>query len=107
MDRKEIKPVLKFIEAIKKSCKPVKIYLFGSRARGEGLAESDYDFLIISPVFRNLPYLKRGSKVLRHHPRTVSIDIVCLTPEEFELELGKPTLVQSIVDEGIELTATT
>jgi predicted nucleotidyltransferase len=26
---------------------PERIYLFGSRARGEGLADSDYDFLVV------------------------------------------------------------
>lgn len=42
---------------------PEKIILFGSRARGAGTAESDYDLLIVEKS--NLPCYKRAAKYRR------------------------------------------
>jgi predicted nucleotidyltransferase len=33
--------------------------LFGSRARGEALEDSDWDLLVVSPAFRGMDYLSR------------------------------------------------
>ena len=36
-------------DRLKKSVEPQKIYLFGSFARGEERADSDYDFYLVMP----------------------------------------------------------
>jgi len=63
---------------------PLKIILFGSRARGDMRADSDADFLIVVP-----PALKsRATTVamldsLNVEPR-YAVDLVLTTPEELE-----------------------
>lgn len=42
-------PLERFVARIVDALHPEAIYLFGSRARGEGRADSDYDFLVIVP----------------------------------------------------------
>ena len=39
----------RLLEAIVPALSPEAIYLFGSRARGDGHADSDYDLLVIVP----------------------------------------------------------
>ncbi|HEX9555443.1 MAG TPA: nucleotidyltransferase domain-containing protein [Reyranella sp.] len=39
----------KAVDRIVQAMQPEAIYLFGSRARGEGHADSDYDLLVIVP----------------------------------------------------------
>jgi len=52
---------------------------FGYRARGEGRADSDFDFLVIAPTA--LDRLSRVSLALR---ATVARDMFVVTPDEFE-----------------------
>src|SRR5580658_1768496 len=62
---------------------PLKVVLFGSRARGDQHSESDLDLLIIEES--DLPRYKRGAQYLRAltglYP---SKDVVVWTPEEAE-----------------------
>ena len=75
--------------------------MFGSRARGDYKKESDYDFIIVSRDFEGISIFKRIEMVLDVRE---NIDVICLTPEEFEREknfLG--SIVSYAVKEGIEI----
>jgi uncharacterized protein len=63
---------------------PERIYLFGSRARGDAREDSDYDVLVIVPK-STLPYLERmraGSRLTRD--LAVEVQVVVLTEAEFD-----------------------
>lgn len=69
------------VELIRREFDPLRIVLFGSRARGEGRPDSDLDLLIVLPEIEN----KRAATVqvmrlLNDLP--ISKDIVVTTPEE-------------------------
>ena|SRR5437867_352154 len=62
---------------------PLKIVLFGSRARGDARPDSDLNLLIIEPS--DLPRYKRPARYLRALPGLFpSKDIVVWTPKEVE-----------------------
>jgi len=102
MDRRAIEIAKKIKENLeKKGIKIEKIILFGSRAKEEYMKESDYDFIIVSKDFKGIPIFKRIEMVLDVKE---NIDVICLTPEEFEREknfLG--SIVSYAVKEGIEI----
>jgi len=102
MDRKAIEIARKIKETLeKKGIRVEKIILFGSRAKGEYMKESDYDFIIVSKDFKGIPIFKRIEMILDIKE---DIDTICLTPEEFEREknfLG--SIVSYAVKEGIEI----
>jgi len=102
MDRGAIEVARKIKESLeKKGIRIEKIILFGSRARGDHKKESDYDFIIISRDFEGIPIFKRIEMVLDVRE---NIDVICLTPEEFEREknfIG--SVVSNAVKEGIEI----
>lgn len=56
-------------------------FLFGSRARGDFMEESDWDILIISPDFAGIPFPERATFALRKIPLRKA-ELLCCTEEE-------------------------
>jgi predicted nucleotidyltransferase len=63
---------------------PERVYLFGSRARGDFESGSDFDLLIVVTE-SELPGYKRDRIALRAlRGLRVAVDVIVLTREEFE-----------------------
>jgi len=59
----------------------LQLVLFGSRARGDAKATSDYDVLVVANT--DLPFIQRqGLALLALGPRDFSVDLLVYTPEE-------------------------
>lgn len=69
------------------------VYLFGSRARGDFLEGSDWDILIVSPDFANIPFPERATFVLKRMPLR-GVELLCYTEEEFEKKSEEIGIVQ-------------
>lgn len=80
-----------------------KVILFGSRARGDWLKESDYDFLVVADCFQDVPFSLRPAGLYRHWKGRPGIELLCYTPREFERKRRQITIVREAVREGIEL----
>lgn len=79
--------------------KPEKVILFGSHAKGTAHEDSDYDFLIIKETATRR--LWRRGDALRGTRRTVPLDLLILTPSEFQiLQEAKAWLVGEILSTG-------
>lgn len=71
-----------------------RVILFGSRARGEARADSDYDFLVIEPeVEDRFAEMVRLSSVLGE--AMIPADVVVLSRATFELWRGEPNSLAS------------
>ena len=92
-----------FIQAIKKRYRPQKVLLFGSRARDEASARSDYDLLIVSSVFEGVQLTDRATAVYRIWPLWADLDCLCLTPDEFERSRHRVSIIREIDREGVPL----
>ena len=104
MDRRTTKIVESFVKTIKKEIPSSKIIFFGSGAKGTAEKNSDYDFIIISKDFENFNFEERSAEdyfLKRKIP--AAMDILCYTPEEFEILKKKIGIVQEAVREGIEV----
>ena len=102
LGQKKDKIIGSFIKVVKENIPSCQIILFGSRAKGNAKKTSDYDFLLVSPAFRKWEWEERSARVYylkRHVP--ASMDIFCLTPEEFEKKKKHIGIVQEAVMEGI------
>lgn len=83
-----------------------QVLLFGSQARGTAARDSDYDLIIVSNRFRSIPRLERGKglrEIFSEAGGRAPLDLICLTPEEFEEARGQITLVQAVLPEAIDL----
>lgn len=105
--RRHVPPaVRRFAACLRDRLGATRVLLFGSHARGTAGRESDYDIIVVSPSFRGIHPLDRASglrdlfyEVGGHAP----LDLICLTPEEFEEARHKITLVAAVLPEAIDL----
>ena len=102
MDREAARIAGDFAKKVKKRYSPVKVILFGSRARGDHFKHSDYDFLIISEKFKNKNFLTRASGLYDFWDNSVDLEALCFTPKEFERKKKQIGIVQQASKEGIE-----
>jgi len=80
---------------------PLRIYLFGSAARGDAGPDSDYDISVVVPG-EAPPELRSEQMAYRALRGTgVAADILVWTREDFEKQLHlKASLPSAIVEEG-------
>jgi predicted nucleotidyltransferase len=75
----------RIVDTIVEALAPEQVILFGSRARGDDTAESDYDLCVIADSEQ--PYHERNVQVHRLFPRRdFSMDAFVLTPEEYDAQ---------------------
>jgi uncharacterized protein len=93
------------LQRILQVCRPQRVILFGSRARGEATLQSDLDLLIVlafsgSRVQATLPVLRALADL------PAAKDVLVLTPEEWETKRHLPgTLAYPADREGHVLYA--
>ena len=100
LSQKEIdRRVKEVLKNILERCKPQKIYLFGSAARGEYTEHSDFDIAII---YSDTDALKRGKKCLfsskPNHP--YAVDYLFFTQSSFDKKLEIGGVCELIANEG-------
>lgn len=99
--------LLKQVEAFRRQAEallggPVEgIWVFGSQTSGTARLDSDTDLIVVSACFESMPFLERCARLRRAWPVDQSVDLVCLTPDEFEARRTGPTLVREAVEKGI------
>ena len=103
MDKQSIKVAKEFKNNIKKDFEVEKLILFGSRARGDNLNYSDYDFIVVSKKFKNKKFIFRASDFYDYWNNKVDLEIICYTPEEFKRKKKQIGIVKTAVEEGIEI----
>jgi predicted nucleotidyltransferase len=79
---------------------PEKIILFGSYARDEFTEDSDLDILVVMPV-ENSQRQKANEIDLTLADRTVPIDVIVVTPEQFDRQKDLAgTIIYEAAHEG-------
>ena len=102
--RKIIKNKLKSFRGLVNNDYPIeKMIFFGSRAKGKPHRYSDIDLVIVSPKFRKLDFIQRGSKMYDYWNLRYPVDFLCYTPEEFNKLKKQITIVKEAVEHGIEI----
>ncbi len=92
-----------FIGEIKSVFSDAKIFLFGSRARGDFDSGSDYDLIIISEEFGETSIINRAGIVWRRTETGIAADLLCYTPREFEKIREEPFVIKDAMQHAIAL----
>ncbi|SCG85404.1 nucleotidyltransferase domain-containing protein [Methanobacterium congolense] len=103
MGRNGIEEIKEFQKRVNEEFNPEVFILFGSRARGDYLKESDYDFIIVSRKFEGIHFLERIYRVLELWDYDWDVDILPYTPEEFSVKKDQIGIVNEAVKQGIVL----
>ena len=91
------------LKRLRGAVSPTRVILFGSRARLDGDERSDYDLLVVCPFTGGrravMAALSRALEGLG-----VAVDVIVLTPEEYELDKQIPgTVARPAWLEGVVL----
>ncbi|MBI5816218.1 MAG: nucleotidyltransferase domain-containing protein [Nitrospinae bacterium] len=91
-------PVLsEIVSRLVKTFKPDKIYLFGSKARGDFGQDSDYDILIVVPDEAEQARRKSRTAYQALRGTRAAADVIVQTRHEFESRLRITASLQATV----------
>lgn len=80
---------------------PERVYLFGSKARGDAGPDSDYDILLVVPESPDPPYRRAQRAQDMLWGIWTAADVLVLTREEFDSRRYVPTsLAATVLAEG-------
>lgn len=78
-------------------------YLFGSRAVGEELLDSDYDVIVVSSAFARVRSWDRIAACLDAWSLAEPLHAICLTPDEMTALSAQITVVREALRGAIRL----
>jgi hypothetical protein len=102
IDEPRADPILReIVQRLVRGMRPTRIYLFGSRGRGNGVSESDYDILVVVPD-SDEPRYRRDQRAFRMLCGVgASKNVIVLTQAEFERQAAVLTsLAATVLREG-------
>ncbi|MFH1587126.1 MAG: nucleotidyltransferase domain-containing protein [Candidatus Diapherotrites archaeon] len=91
-----------FARRLRKDFKDAKVFLFGSRARGDDLLESDYDVLVVSRQFEGTRFFERTEKMYDYWNEKQALEAFCYTPEELRHKSTQIGTVREAMKKGVE-----
>ena len=104
MGRQTTAQVVRGLKALKRrlarQIRVDRMILFGSRARGDWLLDSDADLMIVSPDFGGLRFVDRSAEVLRHWRGRVDLEVFCYTPAEIAERRHEIGIIAQALKEG-------
>ncbi len=103
MDQKSVKDikVTSFAQQVRKHFNVDRMLLFGSRATGQALKDSDYDFVIVSPDFEGMFFTRRPAEMYKYWDYPETLEALCYTPDEFNDKSAQISIVREAVSRGI------
>ena len=82
---------------------PSQVIVFGSRARGDALKESDLDVVVVSEAFAGTAWLDRPVRVAEDCDIRFGVELLCYTPDEYARKLEELGIVRTASLEGLDL----
>lgn len=92
-----------YVDELKKKIKLEKVILYGSRARGDALKNSDIDLIIISDDFERFSFLERLEFLELQWKYSIPIEAIGYTAKEYEEMSGKIGIISEVVKYGKEI----
>lgn len=77
--------IREIVGLLKKEFKPIRIFLFGSRAAGTQRRDSDYDFVLVVPGLKNRFAAEVKARSLILNRFNLSADIFIYSKKDFNL----------------------
>ena len=83
--------------------RPAHVILFGSRARGDALKDSDLDVLVVADSFRDVKWLDRPVRVAVECDIRMGVELLCYTEDEYARKREELGIVRTATEEGVAL----
>ena len=103
MNRETLVTAKRFARALEKRLKVNRLVLFGSRARGDNFVTSDFDFVLVSDDFLNVPFIKRAACLYEFWHSSRDLEMLCYTSDEWQRLKDKRGILLNAQKEGMRL----
>lgn len=91
----------RIVDRLVDTFRPARIYLFGSKARGDEGPDSDYDIMVVVPYSTEPPHRRARSAYEALRGIATAVDVLVWTREAFDQRLHlKASFPSTIVREG-------
>jgi len=80
-----------------------QMILYGSRARGDYLKQSDVDVIVVSDAYASVPFLERIYQTSKYWRWNLPLEVFCYTPDEFKMKKKENSYMKIILNEGISV----
>ena len=106
MDGKtDYEKVRAFAKRLRKDYSDAEVILFGSRARGDALEESDFDIIAVSRAFEGTNFFRRIENMYDYWREKEPLEVFCYTPEEFEAKRAQIGTVKTALETAVKVGA--
>ena len=95
--------LVRFLKRLKRELGAVEVYIFGSRAYGTPLLESDLDMIVVSEEFGRRDFVENMELLSRMWDGSFTVEMFPYTPEQIEKYAEKKTVVSEALKRGIRI----
>ena len=93
----------RFLKRLKRELGVVEVYIFGSRAYGNQLLESDRDMIVVSEEFGKRSFIENMELLSRMWDGSFTVEMFPYTPEQLRRYAERKTVVSEAMRKGIRI----
>jgi len=93
----------RFLKRLKRELGVVEVYIFGSRAYGNPLLESDLDMILVSEVFGKRSFIENMELLSKMWDGSFTVEMFPYTPEQLRRYAERKTVVSEALRKGIRI----
>jgi predicted nucleotidyltransferase len=95
--------LVRFLKRLKRELGVVEVYIFGSRAYGTPLLESDLDMIVVSEEFGKRSFIENMELLSRMWDGSFTLEMFPYTPEQLRKYAERKTVVSEALRKGIRI----
>jgi predicted nucleotidyltransferase len=95
--------LVRFLKRLKRELGVVEVYIFGSRAYGNPLLESDLDMIVVSEEFGKRSFIENMELLSRMWDGSFTVEMFPYTPEQLRKYAERKTVVSEALRKGIRI----
>jgi predicted nucleotidyltransferase len=95
--------LVRFLKRLKRELGVVEVYIFGSRAYGNPLLESDLDMIVVSEEFGKRSFIENMELLSRMWDGSFTLEMFPYTPEQLRKYAERKTVVSEALRKGIRI----
>jgi len=95
--------LVRFLKRLKRELGVVEVYIFGSRAYGNPLLESDLDMIVVSEEFGKRSFIENMELLSRTWDGSFTVEMFPYTPEQLRKYAERKTVVSEALRKGIRI----
>ncbi|MDT7860075.1 MAG: nucleotidyltransferase domain-containing protein [Candidatus Calditenuis sp.] len=103
LSEKRKRELARFLKRLKRELGVVEVYIFGSRAYGNPLLESDLDMIVVSEEFGKRSFIENMELLSRMWDGSFTVEMFPYTPEQLRKYAERKTVVSEALRKGIRI----